>query len=326
MKLRTFFLMTVTCGAMTMVTNVGLAGPPHPSTFSIVAADPEAGEVGIAVASKFFAVGTVVPHAIADVGAVATQSFANTTYGPRGLELLSKGLTPDEVLTVLLRDDEDRGRRQVGVVSAGGSSATYTGEGCIEWAGGRHGPGYAVQGNILEGADVVAEMERAFLDSEGKPLAERLYAALQAGDGAGGDSRGRQSAAILVVRARGGYAGFTDRAIDVRVDDHADPFAEIGRLLGLALVNDYWNRGWTAFTEERYPEALSWQQRATSMAEQHARMLPEVLYDLAVIQLANGARDEALEVLRRSLALNPKLAGAARKDADLEGLWAEIGE
>ena len=326
MKLWAFLLLTVTCGAMTMATTVARAGPPHPSTFSIVAADPETREVGIAVASKFFAVGTVVPHAIADVGAVATQSFANTTYGPRGLQLLSKGLTPDEVLTVLLRDDEDRGRRQVGVVSADGSSATATGEGCIEWAGGRHGPGYAAQGNILTGEDVVAEMERAFLESAGRPLAERLYASLRAGDAAGGDSRGRQSAAILVVRARGGYAGFTDRAIDVRVDDHTDPLGEIGRLLRLALVNDYWNRGWTAFTEERYTEALMWQQRATSMAEQHARMLPEVLYDLAVIQLANGARDEALAALRRSMALNPKLAGAARKDTDLEGLWAEIGE
>jgi uncharacterized Ntn-hydrolase superfamily protein len=167
------------------------AEPPGPSTFSIVAADPAAGEVGVAVASRFFAVGSVVPFARAGVGAVATQASANTTYGPGALELLARGATPAEAIELLTRADADRGQRQVGVVAAGGAAASFTGPGCNAWAGGRSGPGYAVQGNILTGEAVVAAMERAFLESAGKPLAERLYAALAAGDAAGGDSRGK---------------------------------------------------------------------------------------------------------------------------------------
>ena len=298
-------------------------GPPRPSTFSIVGADPEAGEVGIAVASRFFAVGTVVPHASAEGGAVATQSFANTTFGPRGLELLERGLKPSEVLDVLLRDDEQGSQRQVGIVSADGESATYTGSGCITWAGGRHGPNYAAQGNILTGERVVAEMERVFLETEGKPLAQRLYEALRAGDAAGGDSRGKQSASILVVRTRAGYGGYTDLAVDVRVDDHEGPIDEIGRLLGLALVNDHWNRGWTAFREKRYPEALKWQEITADSARSTESMLPEVLYDLAVIRLANGDREGAHSVLAEAIELNPKLAASAAADKDLEALGAE---
>ena len=300
--------------------SAALAAPPHPSTFSIVAADPEAGEAGVAVASRFFAVGTVVPFAKAGVGAVATQSNANTTFGPRGLELLEKGLRPDEVVAVLTRADEGREQRQLGVVAAGGASATYTAPKCNAWAGGRSGPGYAVQGNILTGENVVAAMEKTFLESKGKPLAERLYAAIVAGDAAGGDSRGRQSAALVVVRAKGGYNGFTDRAVDLRVDDHASPIVELGRLLGLALVNDHWNRGWTAFTEKRFADALPWQERAASAAEKQPGMLPEVLYDLAVIRLAAGDKEGAKKALDRALELNPKLKQQAAKDPDLEKL------
>jgi uncharacterized Ntn-hydrolase superfamily protein len=310
--------LTVTLVAV--AASAALAAPPHPSTFSIVAADPEAGEAGVAVASRFFAVGTVVPFAKAGVGAVATQSNANTTFGPRGLELLEKGLRPDEVVAVLTRADEGREQRQLGVVAAGGASATYTGPKCNAWAGGRSGPGYAVQGNILTGEEVVAAMEKAFLGSKGKPLAERLYAAIVAGDAAGGDSRGRQSAALVVVRAKGGYNGFTDRAVDLRVDDHASPIVELGRLLGLALVNDHWNRGWTAFTEKRFADALPWQERAAAAAEKQPGMLPEVLYDLAVIRLAAGDKEGAKKALDRALELNPKLKQQAAKDPDLEKL------
>jgi uncharacterized Ntn-hydrolase superfamily protein len=301
-----------------------VAEPPTPATFSIVAADPEAREVGVAVASRFFAVGTVVPWARADVGAVATQAYANTTYGPRGLDLLGKGLTPEETLEVLLRQDEGRDRRQVGVVGADGSSATRTGPGCTAWAGGRHGPGYAVQGNILTGEDVVAAMERRFLETEGQPLAERLLEALVAGDAAGGDSRGRQSAALLVAREGGGYNGFTDRAIDIRVDDHPDPLGELVRLTRYALVNDSWNRGWTAFTEKRFPEALRWQKRTAEMAQETPGMLPEVLYDLAVILEANGMSEEALATLGRATELNPKLREQALQDDDLVGLRSRL--
>ncbi len=300
-----------------------LAAPPAPATFSIVAADPEAGEVGVAVASRFFAVGAVVPFARAEAGAVATQANANVSFGPRGLELLGLGLTPEEALKVLLRGDPVNSR-QVGIVSASGASATSTGPGCNAWAGGRSGPGYAVQGNILAGEQVVAAMEASFLASAGKPLGERLLAALKAGDDAGGDSRGHQSAAILVCRAGGGYNGFGDRAIDVRVDDHPEPMKEIARLLGMALVNDDWNRGWTAFTQKHFPEALKWQEQAAARAESQPGMLPEVTYDLAVIRLANGDRAGALAAARRAIQLNPKLAQQARVDNDLAALRDEL--
>ncbi|MFZ5788836.1 MAG: DUF1028 domain-containing protein [Acidobacteriota bacterium] len=297
-----------------------IAAPPQPATFSIAAADAGSGEVGVAVASRFFAVGTVVPHARAGVGAVATQAFANTSFGSRGLDLLERGATPDEALAVLLRPDGDRDRRQVGIVDARGVSATYTGPGANAWAGGRRGPGYAIQGNILVGESVVAAMERAFLDSTGRPLAERLFLALQAGDAAGGDARGRQSAALLVCRADAGYGGFTDRAVDLRVDDHPDPFGELGRLLALGLVNDLWNRGWTAFTQRRFPDALKWQEACAQRAEATPAMLPEVLYDLAVIRLAGGDAAGARAALDRALALNPRLAAQAAVDDDLAAL------
>ena len=303
-----------------VLAGVARAAPPAPATFSIVAVDPQAQEAGVAVASRFFSVGSVVPWARANAGAVATQAYCNTSYGPRGLDLLERGLSAEEVVRVLTRPDADRARRQLGVVAANGDSATYSGPGCTSWAGGRSGPGYAAQGNILTGENVVVEMERAFLATKGQPLAERLYAALKSGDAAGGDSRGRQSAAIMVVREKGGYGGFNDRAVDIRVDDHPDPINEIGRILALALVNDFWNRGWTAFTEKRFPEALVWQERCAAKAERHVEMLPEVLYDLAVIRLANGDKDGAAKALARAIALNPKLKTSAENDTDLKKL------
>ena len=312
------------CGSF--LVSSSFAAPPDPATFSIVAVDPENGEAGVAVASRFFSVGSVVPWARANVGAVATQSNANTTFGPRGLDLLERGVTPEEALKALLRNDEGHDSRQVGIVSASGDSATYTGAKCNAWAGGRHGPGYAVQGNILTGEPVVAALERGFLESKGKPLAERLYAALVAGDAAGGDSRGHQSAALVVVRDKGGYNGFTDRAIDIRVDDHADPIGELGRILDIAIVNDSWNRGWTAFTEKRFPDALRWQERTAQKAEKQPAVLPEVLYDLGVIRLANGDRAGALAAVRRALSLNPKLEAQALADKDLESLRSELGK
>lgn len=285
---------------------------PLVSTFSIVACDTAASELGVAVASRFFAVGSVVPWAKADVGAVATQSFANTSFGWRGLDLLEKGASPDEVESILLRDDPDRHRRQFGVVAADGQSATYTGNGCLAWAGGRKGFGYAVQGNILAGEPVVAAMESTFIHTEGT-LAERMYAALVAGDAKGGDARGKQSAALLVVKANAGYGGFTDRAIDIRVDDHAEPFRELGRLLEYAQMNYAWNEAWTLFTMRQYPASLPHMERAARIGPEN----PEVLYDLAVIRLANDREDAALQALQKALQLNPGLKAQARVDTDL---------
>ena len=200
-------------------------------TFSICAYDAETGELGIAVQSKFLAVGAVVPFARAGVGAIATQSWANTSYGPRGLDLLASGLPPDEVALRLTSDDADREKRQFGIVDARGRSVTYTGKECFEWAGGRIGPGYCSQGNILAGEAVVEGLARGFEQTRGT-LADRLVAALHEGQRGGGDRRGMQSAALLVVKEKGGYGGLNDRYIDLRVDDHERPIDELERLLG----------------------------------------------------------------------------------------------
>jgi uncharacterized Ntn-hydrolase superfamily protein len=207
---------------------------PSICTFSIVAYDPEGQEWGVAVASKFLAVGAVVPWAKAGAGAIATQSHANTTFGPKGLELLSQGKTAEEVIKILTEEDMGRDVRQVGIIDSKGNPATFTGSKCKTWAGGKTGKHYTCQGNILAGEAVIDDMAKTFEEASG-PLAWRLLAALEAAEKAGGDSRGKQSAAILVVREKSGYSGFNDRMIDFRVDDHATPVQELGRILALRL-------------------------------------------------------------------------------------------
>ena len=206
------------------------------STFSIVALDPANGDLGVAVQSKFPNVRVAVPYAEAGVGAVATQSFSNSDFGTRGLELLRLGATPQEVLTIVGRGDEGLEDRQVGIVDAKGRAATFTGKNCFAWAGGRTGPGYAIQGNILVSELTVAAMEKAFLETRGS-LADRLLASIQAGAEAGGDRRGRQSAALLVVREGASYDGKSDRYIDISVYDATDPIAEIFRLWELQKIH-----------------------------------------------------------------------------------------
>jgi uncharacterized Ntn-hydrolase superfamily protein len=201
-------------------------------TFSIVARDPRTGELGIAVQSKFLAVGAVVPWAKAGVGAIATQSWANTTYGPGGLDLLASGLSAKETIARLTAGDEGRASRQVGIVAMQGEPATFTGDDCFPWAGGHVGEDYTCQGNILVSEETVLSMARTFEQTSGR-LCDRLMAALAAGQAAGGDSRGQQSAALLVVREKGGYGGFNDRFIDLRVDDHPHPIEELQRILEL---------------------------------------------------------------------------------------------
>lgn len=205
---------------------------PPVATFSIVARDPATGELGVGVQSRFLAVGAVVPWAAAGIGAIATQSWANTTYGPRGLELLREGLPAQEVLERLIAADDHREQRQVGVVDASGRAAAWTGNQCLPWAGHRTGHGYTCQGNILVHEETLTEMARAYEKASGH-LADRLVAALRAAQAAGGDSRGKQSAALLVVREGGGYSGFNDRLVDLRVDDHPEPIEELDRLLEL---------------------------------------------------------------------------------------------
>ena len=204
---------------------------PAVHTFSIVARDPETGDLGVAVASKFLAVGAVVPWAKAGVGAVATQSYANPTYGPRALQILEAGGLPRHAHEAFMRTDPDHAKRQYGIVSITGESFSFTGEGCHDWAGGRAGNDLAVQGNLLTGPEVVEALWETYRERADLPFPERFLAALLAGDRAGGDRRGRQSAALLVVGEKKGYGGLNDRWIDLRVDDHPDPVPELERLL-----------------------------------------------------------------------------------------------
>ncbi|WP_135830396.1 DUF1028 domain-containing protein [Halorussus halobius] len=208
------------------------ATPPRPSTFSIVARDPETDAVGVAVQSKFVSVGSVVPFASADAGAVATQSFANVAYGPEGLDLLRAGESAEAVVERLTEDDPESAQRQVGVVGQDGSVAAFTGAECFEHAGDRQGDTYTVQGNILENADTLDAMAAAYESTE-DGLPEKLLAALHAGNEAGGDRRGEQGAALYVVKPEGGYDGRNDRWIDVRVDDHDAPIDELERVFKL---------------------------------------------------------------------------------------------
>ena len=208
------------------------------ATFSIVAADPDTGELGVAVQSKFIAVGAVVPWARAGVGAVATQSWANTSFGTKGLELMGKGFSPQEAMNMMLAEDGEKEYRQVGMVDASGNSASFTGSECFQWAGGVTGKNYACQGNILVNRETVTKMAEVFVNSKGD-LASRLLKALDAAQEAGGDSRGKQSAALLVVKPAGGYGGFNDRYIDLRVDDHPEPIKELIRLHKLYALYFY---------------------------------------------------------------------------------------
>lgn len=201
-------------------------------TFSIVGYDPQEKEWGIVVQSKFLGVGAVVPFAKAGVGAVATQSYANTAYGPQALELMAQGKSAEEVMELITKDDPDKEMRQVGLIDAEGNGATFTGTYCYDWAGGVTGKHFAAQGNILVDENTVKAMAETFESTQGS-LAHRLLQALNAGQQAGGDSRGQQSATLLVVKEKGGYGGYNDRYIDLRVDDHPEPITELIRIYGL---------------------------------------------------------------------------------------------
>lgn len=284
-------------------------------TFSIVGADPRTGEVGVAVASKFLAVGSVVPFALAGVGAVATQSYANTTYGPRGLELMRQKVEPRKIIERITRDDPQREQRQVGVVDARGRSATFTGKNCIRWAGGIAGKNFAAQGNILTGEAVVKAMAQAFQNTQGE-LALKLMAALEAGERAGGDSRGKQSAAILVARPNGGYGGFDDRYIDLRVDDHPEPVQELRRLLNMQLLFRRQDRAFRLYERKQYQAAA----RVFADIIRDAPNDANAHYNYACILALAGSPKAALRHLKRALELDRNLVRIAVGDPDFAPL------
>jgi uncharacterized Ntn-hydrolase superfamily protein len=287
-------------------------------TFSIVAADVETGEVGCAVQSRYFAVGSVVPWAKAGVGAVATQAAGVAAYGPKVLVLLEEGLEPATALDRALADDRARETRQLGVVTADGRAAAHTGAECLPWAGHRVGDGYAVQGNILAGEPVVTEMERVFLETSGASLAERLVSVLESAQAAGGDRRGQQSSAIMVERA--GAAAESregiDRICELRVDDHPEPIVELRRLLGIHLVWDALRRASLFHEPGEYARGVKLLREALGRHGED----PVLLYDLACFESLAGDTDEALAHVARSLELDPQLRSGAAADSDFEAL------
>jgi uncharacterized Ntn-hydrolase superfamily protein len=291
-------------------------------TFSIVAADLEAGEVGCAVQSKYFSVGSVVPWARAGVGAVATQAAGVAVYGARALEELDRGTAPEDVLERVLARDEGRETRQLGVVTADGRAAAFTGAECNEWAGHQVGAGYAVQGNILASEAVVDAMARAFEDTPG-PLVERLVAALEAGQAAGGDRRGQQSAAVVVERvgARSESREGIDRICDLRVEDHAAPIAELRRLVAIWTGWEAARRANRFYERKEYGSAVEAMRTVLESRED-----PLVLYNLACYESLDGRADDALAHLRRAIELDASYRTMAESDSDFDPIRDRVSE
>jgi uncharacterized Ntn-hydrolase superfamily protein len=286
-------------------------------TFSIVAADPAAGEVGVAVQSRYFAVGNVVPWAKAGVGAVATQAAGVAVYGPRVLEELESGAEPEVALARVLERDVDRETRQLGAVAADGRAAAFTGLRCQPWAGHVAGDGFAAQGNILAGEAVIGEMARAFAQTEGE-LAERLVAALEAAQAAGGDRRGQQSAAILVERvgAAADRRDGLDRVCDLRVDDHAEPIVELRRLLGIHQRWEVMRRSVKHYEAKEYGPAIDLVEHGLERFGDD----PMLVYTLACFESLAGRNEAALAHLEQAVGRSPEYREAARADDDFASL------
>jgi uncharacterized Ntn-hydrolase superfamily protein len=295
---------------------------PRKSTFSIVAADLETGEVGCAVQSKYFSVGSVVPWAWAGVGAAATQAAGVAVYGRLVLEGLQRGATPEAALETVLAGDAGRETRQLGVVTADGRAAAFTGAQCLDWAGHRVGPGFAVQGNILAGEAVVDEMARAYTETVGS-LVDRLVAALEAGQAAGGDKRGQQSAAIVVERAgaRSDSREGIDRICDLRVEDHPEPIVELRRLAGIWTDWDTMRRA-NVHYERGQPAAAADALREAAVAKDE----PMLLYNLACYESLAGRSAEAVAHLRRAVELDGSYSALAADDPDFDPVRAALSE
>jgi uncharacterized Ntn-hydrolase superfamily protein len=276
---------------------------PTVSTFSIVAIDPQNGDMGVAVASRYFSVGSVVPWAMADVGAVATQADVNVGYGQQAIDLLRQGMTAADTLKKLLADDKFEGKdgRQVAIIDAKGNVAAYTGPHAPNWAGDRQGKTWSAQGNILAGAQVPEAMGKAFEAVSGE-LAEKLFAALKAGDAAGGDSRGRQSASMLVVRKGGGRNTNNDRYIYVNVDDNPDPFSELRRLLDLNLAYNYGDQMYKAFSAKDMVKAKAAALKSISYSPTN----PNSHMQLAFLDYSAGDKSAALDEFVKARSLRPE--------------------
>jgi uncharacterized Ntn-hydrolase superfamily protein len=267
------------------------------STYSIVARDPRTGEIGVAVQSHWFSVGSIVTWAEAGVGAVATQSFAEPAYGPRGLDLMRSGVAAPDALRVLLGADDAAAVRQIAFIDAAGRVAAHTGDRCIDAAGHKVGRGYSVQANMMQSNKVVPAMARAFEGSRGK-LPERLLAALAAAEKAGGDVRGKQSAAILVVSGKSSGRPWADRVVELRIEDHPDPVAELDRLLELHRAYEHMNAGDAAVEEKKMAAALRHYRAASKLAPKNI----EMVFWHAVALATNGRVPQSIPLFRRAFA------------------------
>jgi uncharacterized Ntn-hydrolase superfamily protein len=302
---------------------------PQIATFSIVARDPKTGDYGVAVQSRYFAVGDIVPHAAANTGAIATQARGNLLYGIQGLEMLGDGLAADDVIRRLIEDDPLRDERQVGIIDRAGKPASYTGDKCLSWAGGRTGANYAAQGNLLAGPQVVDAIATAFESAPGD-FATRLVYALAAGQAAGGDARGRQSAALLVVRDKAGYLGLTDRLIDLHVEDHPTPIRELARLLKIRQAQ---------MASEQAKALIAKASKASG--HQQARLLAQAQelqidalrkhssddygwWSLARIQLSRGNAAQAALSAQRALLENPAWRHLSASNREALGVSDEL--
>lgn len=298
-------------------------------TFSIVAFDPETGDLGVGVQSRYFAVGSVVPHAQAGVGAIATQAKGNITYGPAGLKMLEQHLPPEEVLKRLVEADKERDYRQVGIVDATGRAATYTGSECLPWAGGHTGANYAVQGNILAGPEVLDAMAASFETGQGD-LASRIMAALRAAQAAGGDVRGRQSAMLLIVRKKGGYTGANDRFIELHVEDHPAPIRELRRLLRIrrgqmaALEADRLLSKLRSASQPVRDPLVAAALKAAELAVGYNENDDWAWLLLARARLASGAVKSAARAARNAILINPALKKIGPKPRAVLGLSEEL--
>jgi uncharacterized Ntn-hydrolase superfamily protein len=277
---------------------------PTVSTFSIVAIDPQNGDLGIAVASRYFSVGSVVPWAMAGVGAVATQANVNVGYGQEAIDLLRQGLTAPEVLKRIMAEDKFEGKdgRQVAIVDAKGNVAAYTGPKAPNWAGDRQGKTWSAQGNILVGPQVPEAMGKAFEANQGE-LAEKLFAALKAGDAAGGDARGKQSASMLVVRKRGGRNINNDRYVYINVDDNPHPFEELRRLLDLNLAYNYGDAMYKAL--DASPIDARKAQAAGQKAIAYAPDKVGLHINVAFLDYLAGDKQASLDEFTKARTLNP---------------------
>ncbi|WP_160132865.1 DUF1028 domain-containing protein [Halococcus salsus] len=298
------------------------ARPPRTSTFSIVARDPATDAVGVAVQSKFVSVGSVVPFASADAGAVATQSFANVAYGPDGLDLLRAGRSADEVVAELTESDDDSDERQVGVVGQDGSVAGFTGAGCFEFAGDIQGENYTVQGNILENRATIEAMAETYESADGG-LPDRLLAALHAGNEAGGDARGEQAAALYVVKPEGGYDGGNDRWIDVRVDDHEHPIDELERVFRIYDVTLLEREPPDEYHEldDETAEAVTAALDEAGFCEGTSTALGEGDTALAAFSGANNFENHEIRALEDALARGWDDADGTSEDRLVNAVW-----